>query len=31
MGEMPPIKAEWPELDSHLGSTCLRGSISTRI
>ena len=31
MGETLPIKAEWPELDSHLGSTCLRGSISTRI
>jgi hypothetical protein len=27
----PPIKAEWPELDSHLWSTCLRGSTSTRI
>ncbi len=31
MGETPPIKAEWSELDSHLGSTFLRGSISTRI
>jgi hypothetical protein len=26
-----PIKAEWPELGSHLGSTWLRGSTSTRI
>jgi hypothetical protein len=31
MGETPPIKAERPELGFHLGSTCLRGSISTRI
>ncbi len=30
-GETPPIKAERLELWSHLGSTCLRGSTSTRI
>jgi hypothetical protein len=30
-GETPPIKAERPELGSHLGSTSLRGSTSTRI
>ncbi len=30
-GETPPIKAERPDLGSHLGSTCLRGSTSMRI
>ncbi len=30
-GETPPIKAEWPELCLHLGSSCLRGNTSTRI
>ncbi len=30
-GETRPIKAERLELWSHLGSTCLRGSTSTRI
>ncbi len=30
-GETPPIKAERPEPSDHLGSTCLRINISTRI
>ncbi len=30
-GETSPIKAERPELGSHLGSTCLRGNTSMRI
>ncbi len=30
-GETPPIKAERPELGSHLWSTCLRGNTSMRI
>ncbi len=30
-GETPPIKAERLELWDHLGSTCLRGSTSSRI